>query len=496
MTQRLSDVMPSRSRSGVFAVALILLFGCNYLTRAQTEDAFGDAAADPVKLFERGQNAHAHGDLLKALEFYEEAIKVRPEFAEAEFQRATALVALGRLTEAEAGLRRAIEIRKNWALPYSNLGALLVRLNRDPEAESFLRLAIKFDPQSNLALRMLADVRLRAGDAREALELTRRATNDKEAPVSTWLLRARSERAANDNAGALASLEHVLQADPVNLLALLERAEIRIATGDKEHGIVDLLAAEPLLKGERASSSRLAADYELAGRPEDARRVAESTGLPRPGDPPLKGRLNVVGTPEEIEAANSDEPVAARKALETLLGKNTNSAMLLARLGTSYRTADPLRSLNYYKLATEIEPANAEYATGYGAALIQARRFTEAASLLRKVIAAAPGNYAAHANLATALYELKQFASALNEYEWLLNAKPDLTVAYYFIATAHDYLGEYQQALGAYESFLGRADAKTNQLEIEKIKLRLPSLKRQIRLGEGVKQKASRSAKH
>ena len=76
---------------------------------------------------------------------------------------------------------------------------------------------------------------------------------------------------------------------------------------------------------------------------------------------------------------------------------------------------------------------------------------------------------------------------AIEEYEWLLKAKPDLTVAHYFIATAHDYLGEYEPALAAYESFLAGADTKTNQLEIEKIKLRLPTLRRQIQLGQGVK---------
>lgn len=495
MIHRLSTVVPSWPRSVVFVAILLSLLGGSTAVPAQTEDAFGDAAADPVKLFECGQTAHAHGDLLKALEFYEEAIKVRPEFAEAELQRGSALVALGRLTEAESGFRRAIAIRKDWSLPYSALGALLVRLNRDTEAEPFLRQALKFDPQSNLALRMLADVRLRAGDAREALELTRRATNDKEAPLSTWLLRALAERASHDNAGALASLEHVLQTDPVNLSALLERADIYIATGNNESAVADLLAAEPLVKGERASASRLAADYELAGKPQEARRVAESAGLTRSEDS-SKGTIKVAGTPEEIVAANSDDPLEARKALELLLAKNPKNAMLLARLGASYRTADPARSLNYYKAAAEIEPANPDYATGYAAALIQARRFMEAASILRRVITVVPNNYAAHANLATALYELKQFAPALAEYEWLLKTKPDLTVAYYFIATTHDYLGEYEQALVAYESFLARADAKTNQLEIEKIKLRLPTLRRQIQLGEGVKQKSTRPGKH
>ncbi|HEV7796708.1 MAG TPA: tetratricopeptide repeat protein [Pyrinomonadaceae bacterium] len=471
-----------------------MLLSSHTATRAQ-DDPFGDGTADPVKLFERGQNAHAHGDLLKALEFYEEAIKVRPEFAEAEFQRGNALVGLGRTVEAESGFRRAIELRKDWSLPYSALGALLVRLNRDTDAESALRQAIKLEAQNNLALRMLADVRLRAGDAKEALDLARRATMDKEAPASTWLLRAMAERATGDNTRALASLDRVLELEPTNLAALMERAEIHIAAGDNELAIADLKAAEPLIKGDKASFSRLAADYQLAGRTDEAHRVAEVAGLNQTtatGQSSVKGALKVVGTPEEIEAANSDDPVAARRALETLLEKNPDNAMLLSRLGAAYRTADPNRSLNYYKRAAAIEPANADYAAGYSSALVQARRFAEAAAVLRRVIAATPDNYAAHANLATALYELKQFAQALDEYEWLLKSRPDLTVAYYFIATSHDYLGEYEQALAAYESFLARADTTANQLEIEKVKLRLPSLRRQIQLGQGQKRKAAR----
>jgi tetratricopeptide (TPR) repeat protein len=514
MIQQLPGTMASWSRFAALAVALCLLFFGGSVARAQTDDPFGDGSADPVKLFERGQNAHAHGDLLKALEFYEEAIKVRPEFAEAEFQRGNALAGLGRLPEAESALRRTIELRKDWSMPYSALGALLVRLNRDADAEPVLRQAVKLDGQDNLALRMLADIRLRGGDAKEALELTRRATTDADAPASTWFLRAMAERATGDKVAALASFDRVLQLDPANLSALLERAEIRLRAGENERALADLRLAETLIKGDKAIASRLAADYELAGKPvtlikgdkaiasrlaadyelagkpDQAKRVADAAGLSQAPPVSNDGTLKVVGTPEEIEAANSDDPAVALKALENLLGKNPNNAMLLARLGVAYRTLDPNRSLDYYKRAAEKEPANPDYATGYSSALVQARRFAEAAGILRRVIQTAPNNYVAHANLATALYELKQFAAAVAEYEWLLKAKPDLQVAYYFIATAHDYLGEYELALEAYESFLARADAKANQLELEKVKLRLPSLRRQIQLGQGVKRKS------
>jgi tetratricopeptide (TPR) repeat protein len=52
-------------------------------------------SATPILLdYSSGQSAHARGEFEKALEFYEQAIKVRPEFPEAEFQRGNALVYL------------------------------------------------------------------------------------------------------------------------------------------------------------------------------------------------------------------------------------------------------------------------------------------------------------------------------------------------------------------------------------------------------------------
>ena len=468
-------------------MALSLILGLTAIGTAQTEDTFGDTGADPIKLFERGQNAHGRGDLPKALELYEEAIKVRPEFPEAEFQRANVLLALNRKADAERGFKRTIELRKDWALPYAALGTLLISLKRDSEAESFLRQALKLDAANNLALRILADLRLRAGDAKEAATLARRATENEEASTALWLLRALAERAAGEHANALVSLNHIIQVDPLHPAALIERAEIYIKDGKNDLGLADLAKAEPLIRGDQSFASRIAAAYDIAGKSDDAQRVAKSAGILKEAPGSTDG-IKVVGTPEEIAAANSEDHETARKALEQLLTKNPGNAMLLARLGNAYRTTDPARSLDYYRQAVEIDPRNADYATGYSSALVQARRFADAVIVLRRVLAVAPENYAAHANLATALYALKQYNAALSEYQWLLKTKPDLTVAYYFIATSHDFLGEYEQALAAYEAFVARADPKSNQLEIEKVKLRLPTLRRQIKLGEGVKQ--------
>jgi tetratricopeptide (TPR) repeat protein len=134
-----------------------------------------------------------------------------------------------------------------------------------------------------------------------------------------------------------------------------------------------------------------------------------------------------------------------------------------------------------------LEPRNLDHAVGYASALVQLRRFEEAAAVLRRVIEVAPDKYEAHANLAAALYELKLYNLAILEYNWISRERPELSVVHFFIATAHDRLGEYEAALEAYETFLARADARTNQLEIEKVNLRLPSLRSQVKRGQGLK---------
>ncbi len=477
-----------RLATALFCLALSLISAAT-IARSQTEDLMGDNAADPVKLFERAQTAHARGDLERALALYRETIKIRPEFPEAEFQLGNVLSALGRLEEAESAFRRAVTLRKDWSLPYSALGSLLARFNRDAEATQSLRQALKLDQHDNLALRVLANIRLRAGDAKEAVRLAQAATNNSDAAASTWLLRAMAERATGDKAAARASLQVVLKTEPENVSALIERAELYADDGDLEHALEDLSALERTRNSDKQILSRMTVVYERAGKPDEARRIAESAGLISKEERTVDGKITVIGTPEEIEQANSEDPAIARKALEKLIEKNPRSAMLIARLGASYRAEDPRRSQEFYRRALELKPDNPDYATGYASALLRDRKFGEAAVILRRVLSVSPDNYLAHANLATALYEMKRFSEAIPEYEWLLKTRPDLAVAFYFIASAHDNLGEYPEALVAYEAFLGRANAKTNQLEIDKVKLRLPSLQRQIQMGQGAKRK-------
>jgi tetratricopeptide (TPR) repeat protein len=472
-------------------MSLLLVVVCFQIAPAQTDDPT-DGETDPVKLFERGQNAHAKGDIARALALYEGALKLRPEFPEAEYQRGIALVALDRPAEAEKAFTAAIDLRKSWGLPVSALGNLLARANRDKEAEPVLRRAIQLGARDYITTDSLSAVRARAGDKGEALTLSRTATEDEAASASAWAWRGAMERTAGNKEAALISLDHSLQIEPNYPGALKERAELYIDTGNYPAAIADLHSALSIKTGDKEISLRLAHAYELNHKPEEAQRIYQSLGeISSAANSPAQniGSINVSGKPEDIATANSDDPKLAQPALERLIIANPRNAKLLGRLGEVTRRLDPEKSADSYRQANEIDPVNPKYATGYAAALVQLRRFAQAEVVLKRVIAAAPNEYTAHANLALALYEMKRYAEALPEYEWLAHSRPEIAATYFFMATAHDNLGEYKPALDSYEKFLSLADPVNSKLDIEKVNLRLPRLRDQISRGQGTKRK-------
>src|SRR5258706_191390 len=174
------------------ALATLMVALCFQLAPAQTDDPT-DGETDPVKLFERGQNAHAKGDITRALALYEGAIKLRPEFPEAEYQRGVALAALDRSPEAEKAFARAIDLKKDWVLPVSALGNLLARLAQDKEAEHFLRRALQLGAKDSVTLDSLSALRFRAGDTNEATALARAATEDDNASASALAWRGTTD---------------------------------------------------------------------------------------------------------------------------------------------------------------------------------------------------------------------------------------------------------------------------------------------------------------
>jgi len=471
MLYRLAAHQIQRLALSAIIVGLVIL---GHQVKSTAQEAA--EAPDAVAVFNRAQDLHEKGNLAGAIALYEKALKVMPEFPEAEYQRGTALLAIGNVDGAEKAFRRAVELRSEWTLPLANLASLLVQRDQNAEAEMVLHKVIEAEPGSPMALAALADLRLRTNASPEVLKdvlakiaiLTAKAN-----PSATlWTARAALENGLGKRGAAKNSLDKALAADPQNRTALLLLADLSLANGDFDRA--NQIAAR--LGPDTSDSSKLlmANIFAQETRYDEAAKQLDS--LQRPGAAAAELR-------KRIDAGRAATPVELEKQLD-VDGKNP---LILGRLCSLYRRSDPAKALFFCRRASEAEPNNINHAVGFGAALVQAKQFESAVGLFRKLMAHAPDNSTAHANLATALFQLKRYDEAKQEFRWLTNAQPKSAAAYYFLGIVHDQLMEYLDASANYQQYLRLADPVENKLEIDKVNLRLPMLHKLTKDGKGKK---------
>ncbi len=459
--------------TAIFAIAVLM--PCLVLNSfGQSEDE--DKSAEAIALFQKGQDVHEKGQLAEAIDLYDKAIAIFPEFPEAELQRGNALVSLGRIDDAEKSFRRAVELRGDWTLALANLGSILVGKGQNAEAEKILQKAISLDEQNFPAYSALTELLLKTKAKPEILrELLARiaALTGKAKPTaSIWAARGALESSLGEKKAARVSFEKALELEPKNQFALFEKAGAALDEGDTasaEATITTLEVIAPKSVNVKVLNARL---LFVRGKADDALAALSSIVNPSP---------DVVAIRDKILASSSQSVAELEKHLE----KNASDPFILGRLCSALRTGNPAKALDLCRRASEADPQNISHAIGYGGALVQAKMFVEAVDLLRRLQTISPDNVTIRANLATALFQLKRYPEAKLEYQWITEKQPTLPAAFYFLAITHDHLTEYLDAMANYQQFLRIADADKNKLEIDKVNLRLPGLHKQIKDKKG-----------
>jgi tetratricopeptide (TPR) repeat protein len=456
----------------------------------KTKPESSDPQKEATELFETGQNAHQSGDLKKAIEMYTEALKQDPSFWQAEFQRGVAYLSLNQYASAKSSMLAVNELLKEFADTEElrnisgrvqiALGEIAVAEAKPEDAERAFRRALELNPEAARAHSGLAEVLLAGGKHEEAIAEARLAIKSGDERAISLLGIAQTIAGKYDD--ALLSLDQALQGDPQNTRALLYRAEVYIAKRRLNEAMKDLRSA---LAIEPTASIRM----RLAGAYLEAKQPTEAIALYREvleAEPSSKEALTGL-TVALIESGKGDEAITQ---LESLIKTEPNRADLRAQLGELYLAKSPEKALEQYSAASKLEPSQPNHRIGVGSALVKLRRFPEAVTLLRETLAQNPKEevaYFAHTNLATALFEMDDFANAAREFIWVLGHQRDrkrATITLYFLGICLDKLGDYEQAMKAYQQFLSHATTE-NQLEIEKVKLRMPSLQKQLREGKG-----------
>jgi tetratricopeptide (TPR) repeat protein len=441
-----------------------------------TQDEDGDSSTDAVALFQKAQDAHEKGEFAIAVGLYEKAIAAVAEFPEAEYQRGSALLSLGRTDDAEKAFRRAVEIRPDWTLALANLGSLLVGKGKYNDAEKLLLKAVSLDDQNTLAYSALTELRLNSKakpeELRDLLVRLTALTNKARPTAAAWAARAALEVGLGEKAAARSSFERALQLEPKNQFALAAKANAVLDEGDTVGAEAIVRTLETIAPSAFSLKVLRARLLFANGKLDEAIALLDAIQNPPPDITALRDRMVLSKTENAPE-------------LEKHLEKNARDPFILGKLCSLYRTGDPAKALGYCRRAAEADPSNINYAVGFAAALVQAKMFAEAVDILRRLQTVSPENITIRANLATALFELKRYPEAKIEYQWIIEKQPLTAVAYYFLGITHDQLMEFPDAMANYQMFLRYADAEKNKLEIEKVNLRLPVLQKQIKEKKG-----------
>lgn len=482
ITMYLDRVTNLANRSIAVILVMLAIHLASLAVIAQDDE---EPTEDPVAIFNQAQDLHEKGDLIGAIKLYDKAISLTEAFPEAEYQKGSAYLTLNNIKDAETAFRKAIEQKKDWSLAYAMLGETLVRrfLEISPsdanngsaiekEAISVLRRAIEIDSNNFPAYAALADLQINGGATRvqlsETLAKVRSVTDGKmKLPSSIWTARAGLENAVGDRKSARVSIKNAL-ADAKNVAALRLAAELALSDNDIEQArnysetLSRVAGDEPLTFLTRA---KLAA---AEGRFDDAALMLDQIKVPLRNADSLRLAVNAIRKRGKAD-------------LEKLVADDPKNVTALGGLCRMYRIEAPDKALDYCRRASELDPDNMDHAIGFAGALVQSKRYDVAVTLLSKLKTLAPDNSTIRVHFATSLYQLKRYTEARDEYIWIVAKYPDRPIGYFLLAVSHDQLAEYVDAMANYQQFLKSADPSKNQLEIEKVQLRLPSLEKQIK---------------
>jgi len=328
-------------------------------------------APPPIQLtaeefFAKGAALHQSGDILGAIEAYQDALAKEPNRIDARSNLGAAYARLGRYEDAGREYRRALEVDPENAAVRFNLALALYKTARVAESAPELEQVLARDPKNNAAALLLADCLLQMGsDARVVALLEPREADLGQDRLYSYLMGT----------------------------ALLRRNEL--ARGQV---FIDRLFRE----GDTAPARVLMAVAHL--RREDAR--AALADLERAVE--LDPKLPTVHSLHGRALMESGRRPEAAEAFRRELDVNPNDFDSNLYLGLLLRDEGKLDvALDHLKRASRLRAQDPRVMYGLGSAHLAAGRIEDAEKALVAVTAAAPDYAQAHVLLAMVYYRQK-----------------------------------------------------------------------------------------
>ena len=211
-----------------------------------------DRVSFPLKPYYQG-NYQDRDAAEKAIFAYNEAIRLKPDFAEAHNNRGSIELVLGqyesargnmelalkRYDSALAGYDEAIRLKPDFAEAYFNRGLVRISLNQHEEAIKDFDEAIRLNPSFMHAYFNRGLVRISLNQHEEAIKDFDEIIRLNPSYPDAYLSRGLAKSSLNQHEEALKDLDEAIKLNPDDVYAYLSRGLVRISLNQYEEAIKD-----------------------------------------------------------------------------------------------------------------------------------------------------------------------------------------------------------------------------------------------------------------
>src|SRR5438128_6793202 len=354
---------------GFFAPLILLLWSS--ASAAQSNNTIStDPKQSAAAAFEEGQNAQQRGDLISAVRLYTKAIAADQSLFQAYYQRATALLGLGREGEAEADLKKVVELEPTFARGHRAFGQILLDQGRTEDAKRELARAIEVDPKLTGVRIYYASALLKSGQPEAAIEHLHIAIAQREELTLAFALLGLAEERTGKRAEAFSDYSRAIELDANNSTAHEGRARLFEARGEVPKAIEEYSAAYRS-QPSREVALKLAELHTRAGQPQAAIQLYRRLLIEKPDD--LSTRVEMA-----CLLAESGQTEEAEREITRVIAARPRDARFLTKAGDFYFKDKPGAAGEYYKRALEADPKDNRARTQLGASLVRSMQFDAA----------------------------------------------------------------------------------------------------------------------
>jgi superkiller protein 3 len=367
--------------------------------------------------------------LEEAIGFYRVAVALRPHSPGALYNLAQALRAQGQLADAEIQYREAIRLKPDYAEAHNQLGSLLCDDKRDYDgALAAFRAVLRLKPDDAKYLTNLGNALRGKGKVDEAIKCSKRAIalDPRYAPAHIGLGSALMDKGEVE--GAIACYKKAIALDPKYATA---HHNLGNALGDKgkvEEAIACYRRVIVLDPKYARAHNNLGTALHGKGQVDEAIACYRQAIALDPKHAPAHGNLGSALAAK----GKMDEAIAChRKAIEI----DPKDAKVHYNLGNAlYAKRKVDEAIASYRKAIDIDPKDAAAHNNLGTALADKGKVEEAIACYRQAIALDPKYAQAHTNLGIALHTREKVEEAIACFRQALDIDPKK-------AEAHNNLG-------------------------------------------------------